>query len=88
MGRDNVPGPAFFQIDAAAGRIFSITERQHIEFRAEAFNISNSYRNGIALPALTAGGAGLVTTFGAANFGKVTSALDPRILQLALKYTF
>jgi hypothetical protein len=30
----------------------------------------------------------VVTTFGAANFGTVTSALDPRILQLALKYQF
>jgi hypothetical protein len=88
MGRDNVPGPAFFQIDAAVVRVFGITERQSVEFRAEAFNLSNSYRNGISLPALTAGGAGIVTTFGAANFGKVTSALDPRILQLALKYTF
>ena len=87
-GRDNVPGPSFFQIDAAVGRLFRITERQNLEFRAEAFNITNSYRAGIAPPALTSGGAGLVTTFGAANFGKVTSALDPRILQMALKYTF
>jgi hypothetical protein len=38
--------------------------------------------------ALTAGGSGLVTTFGAANFGHITSALDPRIVQLALKYVF
>jgi hypothetical protein len=30
----------------------------------------------------------VVTTFGAPNFGKVTTALDPRIMQLALKYTF
>jgi hypothetical protein len=87
-GRQNVPGPGFFQVDAAVGRLFNITENQHVEFRAEAFNISNSYRNGISPPSLTAGGAGLVTTFGAANFGKVTSALDPRILQMALKYTF
>jgi len=88
MGRDNVPGPSFFQIDTAVGRIFAITERQTLEFRAEAFNVTNSFRAGIAPPALTSGGSGLVTTFGAANFGKITSALDPRILQLALKYTF
>jgi hypothetical protein len=88
MGRDNIPGPAFFQIDAAVGRLFKITERQNVEFRAEAFNITNSYRPGIAPPSLSSGGSGLVTTFGAANFGHVTSALDPRILQLALKYTF
>jgi hypothetical protein len=88
MGRDNVPGPSFFDISTAVGKLFQITERQNLEFRAEAFNVTNSYRAGIAPPALTSGGAGLVTTFGAANFGKVTSALDPRILQMALKYTF
>jgi hypothetical protein len=37
---------------------------------------------------LTAGGYGVVTQFGAANFGKVTSALDPRIFQMVMKYTF
>jgi hypothetical protein len=88
MGRDNVPGPAFFQIDATVGRTFRIKERQSVEFRAEAFNLTNSYRNGVAPPSLQSGGSGLVTTFGAANFGKVTSALDPRLLQLAMKYTF
>jgi hypothetical protein len=88
MGRDNVPGPTFFQIDTAVARLFKITERQTLEFRAEAFNVTNSFRAGIAPPALTSGGSGVVTTFGAANFGKITSALDPRILQLALKYVF
>jgi hypothetical protein len=87
MGRDNVPGPSFFQIDATMSRLFRITERQNVEFRVEAFNLTNSYRSGISLPALAAGGSGVVTTLGAANFGKVTSALDPRILQLAMKYT-
>ncbi len=87
-GRNNVPGPSFFQIDMAVVKLFRITERQNVEFRAEAFNVSNSYRAGISLPSLAAGGAGVVTTFGAANFGKVTSALDPRILQMVLKYTF
>jgi hypothetical protein len=88
MGRNNVPGPSFFQIDAAIVKLFPITERQSLEFRAEAFNVSNSYRAGVSLPSLAAGGSGVVTTFGAANFGKVTSALDPRILQMVLKYTF
>jgi hypothetical protein len=88
MGRDNVPGPDFFDISADAVKLFRVTERQNIEFRAEAFNLTNSYRAGISPPALSAGGAGVVTTFGAPNFGKVTTALDPRIMQLALKYTF
>jgi hypothetical protein len=88
MGRDNVPGPSFFQIDASVVRPFRIRERQTLEFRAEAFNLTNSLRAGIPEPSLSQGGSGLVTTFGAANFGKITTALDPRIIQLALKYTF
>jgi Carboxypeptidase regulatory-like domain len=88
MGRDNVPGPSFFQIDAAAEKLFRITERQNLEFRVEAFNLSNSFRAGIPLPSLSAGGSGLSTTFGTSTFGTVTAALDPRIVQLALKYTF
>ena len=88
MGRDNVPGPAYFQIDNAVDRLFKITERQNLEFRAEAFNITNSFRAGVPLPALTAGGSGIGTTFGTPTFGKITSALDPRILQMVIKYTF
>lgn len=88
MHRDNVPGPSFFQIDAAVDRLFRFTERQNLEFRAEAFNITNSFRAGVPLPALTAGGSGVVTTFGTPTFGKITSALDPRILQVVMKYTF
>jgi hypothetical protein len=88
MGRDNVPGPMFFQIDVAAGKLFRIKERQNLEFRAEAFNLSNSVRAGIPLPSLSAGGSGISTSFGTSTFGTFTSDLDPRIMQLALKYSF
>ena len=88
MGRDNIPGPSFFDIDAAVSRIFQIREKQTLELRGEAFNLSNSFRAGIAPPSLFAGGAGVVTTFGTPNFGQITSALDPRIIQLAMKFVF
>jgi len=89
MGRDNVPGPDFFQLDGAAEKLFRFTEHQNLEFRVEAFNLTNSFRAGIPSPALTAGGSGINTTYGSGKtFGQITSALDPRILQLALKYTF
>jgi len=88
MNRGNVPGPNFWQLDFALTRNFSITERQRLQVRGEVFNLTNSFRAGIPPPSLQAGGAGVVTTFGSPNFGQITSALDPRILQLAMKYTF
>jgi hypothetical protein len=91
-GRDNIQGPAFFQIDMALSKEFRIRERHALEFRADAFNVTNSFRSGIPQAAgaagNAAGGAGIGTTFGTSTFGQITTALDPRIVQLALKYSF
>ena len=87
-GRNNIPGPSFFGWDSAVSREFPIREAYRLEIRAEAFNITNSFRAGISLPSLTAGASGVNTTFGTPTFGQITSALDPRILQMALKFSF
>ena len=50
---------------------------QAIELRAEIFNLLNT-------PPLGAPAAVL----GAGNFGTITSAGDPRVVQLALKFVF
>ena len=88
MNRSNIPGPNFWQVDLSVTRNFNLTERYKLQVRAESFNLTNSFRAGIPSPALTAGGSGVVTNFGAANFGQITSALDPRILQMAMKFVF
>jgi hypothetical protein len=88
LGRNNIPGPDFFNIDMEVSRVFPIREKQTLEFRVDAFNVTNSLRAGVSLPSLQAGGSGLNLTFGTSTFGQVTSALDPRILQLALKFAF
>jgi hypothetical protein len=76
----------------ALAKEFRFREKHKIEFRAEAFNVTNSFRAGIPQAAgaagLAAGGSGVSTTFGTSTFGQITSALDPRILQVALKYAF
>ena len=88
LGRDSIQAPAFFQIDAALSREFRIREGYTLQFRAEAFNLSNSRRAGIAPPSLQAGASGLNLTYGTPGFGTQTSSLDPRILQMALKFVF
>jgi hypothetical protein len=88
LGRNNIPGPHFFGLDVALSREFPIREAYRFEVRAEAFNLTNSFRAGISLPALTAGASGVNTIFGTPTFGQITSALDPRIIQLAMKFSF
>jgi hypothetical protein len=87
-GRNNIPGPGSWGFDTAISREFGIREWGTFEVRGEAFNVTNSMRPGIAPPSLQAGASGVQLTFGTPTFGQVTSALDPRIVQLVAKFTF
>jgi hypothetical protein len=92
LGRNAVRGPGFFDIDVALSRIFRVSERFTLQARAEAFNILNhtSFVGAFAPSGQPAG-----ATFGtasanlsASNFGQLTGAYDPRILQFAMKLIF
>jgi hypothetical protein len=78
VGRNSIRGPAFWSFDMALSRVFRLRESQTLEFRAEAYNVTNSFRP--ANPATVLGNTN--------TFGLIRSARDPRILQLALKYVF
>jgi Carboxypeptidase regulatory-like domain len=92
LGKNSIPGPANWQIDLSIAKEFTLHENHKLEFRVEAFNLTNSFRAGIPQAAgaagLAAGGSGVSTVYGTSTFGTITSALDPRIMQLALKYSF
>jgi hypothetical protein len=77
MGAVNLKLPRAWQFDVALGRVFRFREMQSLEFRAEAYNVLNSFRPG-----------DIDTNLSSAQFGKIRTALDPRILQFALKYLF
>jgi hypothetical protein len=87
-GRSNVQAPAFWQVDMSLSREFRIREGYTLEFRADAFNLPNSRRAGISPPSLAAGASGLNLVVGSVGFGTITSSLDPRIMQMALKFVF
>ena len=73
----SIRGPGFINFDMALYKDFKIHESHEVEFRAEFFNIFNHTNfNGVS------------TTFGAGNFGNLTSAADPRIMEFALRYQF
>jgi hypothetical protein len=77
IGRNSIAGPGLWQFDIAVSRTFQLREQQKLEFRADAFNVTNSFHPGNPTVNLNSG-----------NFGQITSAADPRIMQFALKYIF
>jgi hypothetical protein len=74
-GRNIVEGPGFTQWDVAAIKNFRIRESKTLQFRAEFFNIFN--QTNYHLPN---------NDINSPNFGKIQGALDPRLIQLALKF--
>ena len=77
LGRVNIKAPGTWQFDAALSRVFRFRETQSLEFRAEAYNVTNSFRPGNPSVALNSN-----------TFGQIRTSLAPRITQFALKYMF
>jgi outer membrane receptor protein involved in Fe transport len=75
--RNLVRGPGYKDVDLALMRRLGLGASHSLELRAEVFNLLNT-------PPLGAP-AGVL---GAANFGTITIAGDPRVIQLALKLAF
>jgi hypothetical protein len=75
--RNPVRGPSYREVDLALTRRVSVAPGKAIEVRAEVFNLLNTPNFGAPAAVL-----------GAANFGTITSALDPRVVQLAAKFVF
>ncbi len=77
MRPSNIEGPQSWQFDMALSRMFQVRESQKLEFRAEAFNVTNSL---IRLNPST--------NLNQNIFGQINSSRDARIMQFALKYSF
>jgi hypothetical protein len=73
----SIPGPGVINFDMALYKTFKIGEHSGFQFRSEFFNIFNHTNF-----------SGVATGVGSGNYGQVTSALDPRILELALRFDF
>ena len=70
-------GPGYRNLDLAVMRRVPLPASKALEARAEVFNVTNT-------PPLGAPNS----TVGSAAFGTITSAGDPRVVQLALKFIF
>jgi hypothetical protein len=76
-GRNILDGPGLATVDFSIIKNTRATERLNVQFRAEFFNLFN--RTNFNLPD---------NFLGSPTFGQITSAQDPRRLQLALKFLF
>src|SRR5262249_48856896 len=88
LGRVTLVFPLMTQFDASLSRVFKVRESQSIEIRADAFSVLNNFRPG-NYPASSAQTASIVdVNLNSPTFGKIRYALDPRIMQFAVKYVF
>ena len=77
-GRNTLRGPALEDLDVSISRNFTITERIRLQFRAEAFNLTNTVAFGLPNANVSGGSPGVITSL----------AADPRIMQFALRLSF
>ena len=77
-GRNSLRGPGYVSLDLAVFKNIPVTEQVKIQFRAEGFNVANRVNFNNPNATITAG----------ANFGRIQSALDPRVFQFGLKVLF
>jgi hypothetical protein len=76
-GRNILRGPVRQSLDFGLLKSFPLKEAKRLQFRAETFNVMNHANFGNPNGNQSAG-----------NFGRITSASTPRIMQLALKLIF
>ena len=77
MERNSVFGPGTHTIDLSLVRSFRFNGNHRIEARIESFNAFNWFQWNNP-----------VNNFNNVDFGRITSAGDPRIMQFAMKYQF
>lgn len=85
-GRNSVLGPGFQIWDFSVFKTFKLTERTHLEFRTEFFNIPN--HTNFLLSKSGPQQSNNSTVLGAAQYGFLTAARSPRQIQFALKLSF
>jgi outer membrane receptor protein involved in Fe transport len=83
LGRNTFVGPGNWFADMTMSKTFRITERVHLKFDANAFNVFN--RTNFILA--TAGG-GANNKYTSSNFGQAAGTLNPREMQFGVKFSF
>jgi hypothetical protein len=83
LQRRNLDGPGFWMYDAALIKDFKITERQSIQFRADAYNLFNHPNFFVGDQNVNSSTFGQITSMNFTNYG-----ISTRQLQFGLFYRF
>jgi hypothetical protein len=75
--RNSVLGPGYMDLDTSLQKRWQVWEAMDLQFRVDVYNLLN--HPNFNLPG---------RIFGTSNFGVISSALDPRQMQFALKLEF
>jgi carboxypeptidase family protein len=84
--RNCIIGPPQKNVDLTLGKIFKISERQNVRFRADFFNLFNHPSFANPAPAVVASPGPGLPAVGSAPITSVVGT--PRLIQLSLKYSF
>ena len=87
-GRNIVFGPGLFNLNGGVYRTFSLTERFKLQFRADAYGLTNTAQ--FSNPAAVASNASFTNGVETAlnGYDTITTAAGSRIVQFALKLSF
>lgn len=77
VGINSLRGPGFWNIDTAVSKDFHIAEQKQLQFRASFFNVLNHANLNNPQSSRTS-----------PTFGQITSASDPRVIELGLRFAF
>ncbi len=84
-----VRGPGQRSVDFAVEKVFSVGESNSLRFRSEFLNLTNTTQFGNPNTFLGYGDPAELNPTPSSSFGKITgTATNPRIIQLALRYSF
>ena len=90
VGRNALRGPGAFNFDLGLTRMFTV-RRFEGQIRCDTFNVINKVNliapaTGTGIPGISPSGINMQLS--SAQFGQISSAGDPRIIQLAMKVAF
>src|SRR5215831_16666252 len=85
LGRNTFQGPGYWNTDQSLFKNIKAGERYNFQFRFEVFNVFN--HPNFKLPS-SATGANYANRITSGNFGQSAGEINPRLVQLGLKFMF